>query len=276
MDKLVQTLKNIGLSEKEAQTYIALLHLGQLPASVLAKKTAQNRSSCYTTLEKLMSKGFVEKVIQENNAQFKAVNPVYVLDQLKTKQYELDSTIENLGLALKDFHQLKNDYENKPKVVFFQDESGLQNVLENTFTSSEPLRCYASLDKLSSMLPAYLPRYYEKRVQKGLRVRAIYPASEQSFTHKKRDKNELRESRLIPQEFNFHLDIMVYDNKVVITSLREKFGVLIESKEMAEAQKKLFDLIWKTTAGYDRLITSYYEKIFRQKFLRSRQKKSPH
>ncbi len=260
MDNLIQTLKGVGLKDKEARTYLALLKLGPQSVSTIAKKAALNRSSCYLILERLMKKGFVEKLIQENNSTYRAVEPLYVLDQLKTKQYELESKIENLGVSLKDFDQLKNSYEVKPRVVFFQDETGLQNILENTFSSSEPLRCYASLDELSLLLPNYMPRYYQKRVQRGLHVKAMYPANEQSFLHKKRDKSELRESRLIPQEFDFHLDIMIYDHKVVITSLKEKFGVLIESKEMAEAQKKIFDLIWKATADYDQKITEHFEK----------------
>lgn len=267
MDKLIETLKAVGLNEKEAKTYLVLLRLGPQSVSVIAKKIGSNRSSCYPILEHLMEKGFVEKLIRENNSPFRAVEPIYVLDQLKSKQYELESKIENLGMALKDFDQIKGSYESKPKVVFFQDEAGLQNVLENTFTSSEPLRCYASLDELSSLLPNYMPRYYQKRVKHGLRVRAIYPATEKSFLHKKRDNKELRESRLIPIEFDFHLDIMIYDRKVVITSLKEKFGVLIESREMAESQKKIFDMIWKGTEEYDRKITEHYEKIFQQRFL---------
>lgn len=262
MDNLLQTLKAVGLNEKEAQTYLCLLRLGPQSVSVIAKKAGMNRSSCYAILEKLMQKGFIEKLIQENNTPFRAVEPIYLLDQLKNKQYELESKIENLGLALKDFDQLQGGYDAKPKVIFFQDESGLQNIFENTFTSTEPLRCYASLDELSSLLPNYMPRYYQKRVQKGLRVKAIYPATKISFLHKKRDKDEMRESRLIPKEYDFHLDIIIYDNKVVITSLKEKFGVLIESKEMAQAQKKIFDLIWKNTEVYDKKIMAQYEKEF--------------
>lgn len=265
MEKIIQTLRAVGLNEKEAQTYLSLLKLGPQAVSVIAKKTSQNRSSCYAILEKLMQKGFVEKVIRENNTQFSAVEPIYVLDQLKTKQYELESKIENLGFALKDFDQLKSSYGVKPKVVFFQDETGLQNVLENTFKSTEPLRCYASLDELSSLLPNYMPRYYQKRVQQGLKVKAIYPATEKSFLHKKRDKFELRESRLIPEDFDFHLDIMIYDQKVVITSLKEKFGVMIESKEMAQAQKKIFDLIWTATEDYDKKITEHFERESRKR-----------
>jgi len=263
MDKLIEHLKSIGLNEKEAKIYISLIKLGPQPVSVIAKKISMNRSSCYNLLDKLRQKGVVEKVIQENNMLFRSVEPGHVLDQLKGKRYELDSQIQNLGLVLKDFNELKSGYEVKPRVIFFQDETGLQNVLEDTFSSSEPLRCYASLDELSSMLPNYMPRYYKKRIKQKLRVRALYPATKKSFLHKKRDKIELRQSKLIPKEFDFHLDIMVYDNKVVMTSLKEKFGVSIESKEMADAQKKIFDLIWVAMEKFDKKTTAKFEKKFK-------------
>lgn len=261
----MQTFLGVGLNENEAKTYLCLLRFGPQAVSVIAKKVGMNRSSCYTVLEHLMKKGFLEKIIQENNTLFRPVEPNYVLDQLKTKQYELETKIENLGFALKDFDHLQTGYGSKPKVIFFQDETGLQNIIENTFTSSEPLRCYASLDELSKFLPNYMPRYYQKRVKKGLYVKSLYPASEKSFLHKKRDKDELRESRLIPKNFDFHLDIMIYDQKVIITSLKEKFGVLIESKEIAEAKKKIFDIIWDSFAAYDKKITAQYEKIFKKR-----------
>jgi sugar-specific transcriptional regulator TrmB len=271
MDKLIKTLQAVGLNDKESQTYLSLLKLGPQPASIIAKKTAMNRSSSYIMLEKLTQKGFIEKIIQEKNTIYRAVDPVFILDRLKTRQDELESNIENLGLALKDFDQLKGGYETKPRVVFFQDEAGLQNMFEDTFTSSEPLRCYASLEELSMLLPNYMPRYYLKRVARQLRVRAMYPATEKSFLHKKRDKHELRESRLIPEEFDCHLDIMIYDHKVVITSLKEKFGVLIESKQMSEAQKKIFDLFWDAEKDYDQAITKHFEMEFQKKLIIQKQ-----
>ena len=265
MEPLITTLKSIGLDDREATTYLTVLSIGTNPVSTIAKKAGLNRSSCYAVLERLLHNGFIEKVIQGNMTYFRAVEPHHLLDQLKNKQYELEAKIEGLGNNLAQFEKLKNPYEVKPKVVFFQDEAGLQNMIEDTFTSQEPLRCYAALDELSDLLPHYMPRYYKRRVQKGLKVRSIYPATEKSFLHKKRDKYELRESRLIPKEFNFHLDIMIYNNKVVITSLEEKFGVMIESKEMATAHKRIFEIIWDATRSYDDGITKIFERELEKK-----------
>lgn len=255
IQKLLQTLRETGLTANEATAYLTLLSLGANPASVIAKKAAINRCTCYTILERLMKKGFIQQFIKDKITYYAAVEPRCLLDHLRNRSHELEQKIENLGNTIAQFELLKNEYQGRPKVVFFEGEAGVKNIMEDTLTSSTEIRAYACLSELTNLLPNYFPDYYKRRVQKGIFVRAIYPADEQSLLHKLRDKQELRESRLIPKEFDFHLDILMYDNKVAITSLKEKFGVLIESKEMADAQKKIFDFIWDATKQFDEIMT---------------------
>jgi sugar-specific transcriptional regulator TrmB len=265
IQKLLQTLREVGLSANEATTYLNLLSIGPNPASVIAKKAGINRCTCYTILERLMQKGFIQQYIKERITYYTAVEPKQLLDQLKSRQDEISDKIENLSHSIAQFEIIKNDYQGKPKVVFFEGVAGVQNIMEDTLTSSEPIRAYASLSELTNLLPNYFPDYYIRRAQKGIFIKAIYPGDELSYMHKKRDSRELRESRLIPKEFDFHLDILIYDNKVAITSLKAKFGVLIESKEMAEAQKKIFDLVWEGAKSYDEVITKMLEASLNSK-----------
>mgnify|MGYP001377386454 CR=1 FL=1 len=43
---------------------------------------------------------------------------------------------------------------------------------------------------------------------------------------------------------NFTPDIEIYDNKVMIASWKEKLGIIIESQEISDAMKKIFELAW--------------------------------
>lgn len=55
----------------------------------------------------------------------------------------------------------------------------------------------------------------------------------------------LCKSALVPHEqFGFSPEINIYDNKVMIASWREKLGITIESKEIADALRKIFELSW--------------------------------
>lgn len=252
---LLKTLKGVGLSANEANIYITLLTLGPNPVSTIAKKAELNRSSCYDILKRLMKKGFLHQTNRDSLTYFAAVEPRLILSQLALKKDNLEHKIEHLRQSLGQLEQLQCDGLQKPSVVFFEGQAGILNIMEDTLTSSETVRAYASLNELTALLPNYFPKYYKRRTSKGIFVKAIYPANKESYAHKLRDSEEHRESRLIPPEFDFHLDILIYDNKVAITSLKEKFGLLIKSQSMASAQKKIFDLIWEGTTHYDKIMT---------------------
>lgn len=258
-------LKELGLYGNEARVYLTLLSLGTNPVSTIANKAGLNRCTCYAVIERLIQKGFIGQIIKDNIAYFSAAEPINVLNHLKTKHYELEKKINILGKSIANMQRIKEDHPKRPRVVFFEGTAGLRNIMEDSLSSNEELRAYASLNELYSLLPDYFPNYYLRRTKKKIAVRAIYPANETSYLHKLRDRQELRQSRLIPKEFDFHLDILIYDNKVAITSLQAKFGVLIENREMYEAQKKIFDFIWNATEIFDSIMTKIIGEQMAQK-----------
>jgi sugar-specific transcriptional regulator TrmB len=262
---LIPTLNEIGLNSKEAVVYLTLFSIGANPASILAKKTKINRCTCYAILNQLMQKGFIQQYIKENVTYYIASPPKCIINQLQNKQSELEDKINILSNSIAQFEIAKKENNGKHRVVFYEGEAGVKNIMEDTLTSKTIIRAYASLTELTALFPNYWPNYYRRRTEKGIFVKTIYPANEMSFLHKLRDKEELRESRLIPKEFDFHMDILIYDDKVAITSLREKFGVLIESKDMAESQRGLFDLIYDYTKTYDGIMTKNMEDIINKK-----------
>jgi len=63
----------------------------------------------------------------------------------------------------------------------------------------------------------------------------------------KTDKQNLRESRLLPKEkLDLAIEINIYDNKVMLASWEEDLGIIIESEKIAQAQKQIFELAWET------------------------------
>jgi len=259
---LLENLKEIGLSASEANIYLTLLTIGANPVSTIAKKININRSSCYEVIKRLINKGFINKIIKNNISYFFAEKPEIMLIQLSNKKERLEQKIIKLEKSLKDFEKIQDNQSQKPSVIFFEGKEGILNIMEDTLNSKEELRAYASLNELAEILPNYLEKYYKRRSNKGIFVRAIYPANKNSYNHKQRDKEENRESRLIPPELDLHLDIIIYDDKVVITSLKEKFGLLIKSKSLATAQKKIFDIIWDGTKKYDKVLTSLMKQQY--------------
>jgi hypothetical protein len=62
----------------------------------------------------------------------------------------------------------------------------------------------------------------------------------------------MRETALVPADaFQFIPEINIYDNKIMIASWREKLGIIIESAEIADAMKKIYELAWAEAKRLD-------------------------
>ena len=137
--------------------------------------------------------------------------------------------------------------------MFYEGVAGLKQVYEDTLSSSEPIRAYASVDDVHKALPGYFPLYYKRRAEKKITIRGIFTESPEARELATHDKDELRESVFVPAEkYGFHPEINIYDNKIMIASWREKLGIIIESGEIAEAMKKIYELAWLQAKQIDK------------------------
>lgn len=60
--------------------------------------------------------------------------------------------------------------------------------------------------------------------------------------------SELTQKRWFPKDINiFYNEINIYDNKIAICSLgnHELLGLIIESKEVADSQRAIFEMAWR-------------------------------
>jgi hypothetical protein len=131
-------------------------------------------------------------------------------------------------------------------VRFYEGKEGLISAYEDTLTAGETIRAYASIENMHKAIPGYFPDYYKRRSAKGIAIRSIHPNTEEARERAEHDKEEKRDSALVPaSEYNFSPEINIYDNKIVFMSLVEKFSLIVESQELADALKKAFELAWK-------------------------------
>ena len=68
----------------------------------------------------------------------------------------------------------------------------MKQVYEDTLTSTEPIRAYASVENMHAGLPGYFPEYYKRRAEKGIAIRAVVPNSETGRERKSFDTAERR------------------------------------------------------------------------------------
>src|SRR3989338_2859882 len=93
---LQETLQKVGLSEKEAKIYLALLELGQATVLELAKKSGIKRPTVYVVIEEMREKGYVAKAMRERRVCFTAKSPDLILQALGEKQDLLKGVVGEL------------------------------------------------------------------------------------------------------------------------------------------------------------------------------------
>jgi len=245
MKDAIQKLIAGGLSENEAKIYLALLELGKGTVSEITRKANLNRTTGYDVLDGLVAKNLASVSGKEPKQEYVAESPDNLKILLEAEFNEKKNSLKELTSAIPELKSLHN-VRGRPKVRFYEGVSGLIEVYEDTLSSHETIRAYATVDDMHRTLPNYFPEYYHRRASRGIAIKAIVPKTEIGQERATHNKEEMRETALIPPDkYYFSPEINIYDDKVMIASHREKLGIIIESAEIADAMKIIHDLAWQ-------------------------------
>lgn len=244
------SLVHLGLRANEIQVFTTLSRLGCQSAGVIAQCAFLNRTTTYAILESLMQRGVVSRVTKGNVQSFSAVTPKKILELMKVKKIDIERQEKHLAGMMSSMMGIMSPHLEKPKVTYFEGEQGVKNVMEETLKSTETMLCYCPLDKwLESPLADYIRDYIYRRTQ-ILKIpnRVLESDNQISRTHFYMESPpEYTELRFIPSNIAFsHSEVNIFDNKVAMVSLLpgHMFGVIIESQEIANTQKAIFELAW--------------------------------
>jgi len=153
---------------------------------------------------------------------------------------------------MKELQTRYHPQSTKPKVSYYEGKEGLIKVYDDTLTSSETIRSFACYDMMRGEFSDYFKTYYERRSKNRIPIRCIHPDTPLDAKEAKRDKEEWRESRLLPHKTHYFTpEIQVYDNKLSIVSWKEILGIVIESPEIYDSFKAIFELAWKEANRLD-------------------------
>lgn len=257
---MIDSLKKIGLSENEANVYLALLELGSATAQQIAQKSSVNRPTTYVQLESLMKMGLVSSFEKESIRQggasktfFRIEDPSYLKKVVESEKKALSDREKTLQELLPNLEQLYSGAGERPRVRFFEGVEGLKTAQDEFLkTKDKMVESAASLDDVLRVFPAHPEDYTPRRVQRGIHSKLIYTTARGAIL-KDSDAKMLRESRFVPLEhFPFSSDLAIYGDNVALSVLRDKpYGVIIESKEIANSIRALFYLAWEQAQKYN-------------------------
>lgn len=238
----IDTLTRFGLKPQEAEVYLACLQLGQAVVSKIAETAGVQRTFVYDIVKNLVKEDLLSEVEIKGKLHYSAIS----IDKFKKLQEEKMRHFEKLMPEIKALEKMVGD---RPKVQFFEGAEGIKLALEDTLNQPQngEILAFATAEGYYSQGDEFIHSYLKRRVKKGIKMRAIGPGTKTNKEWVARDKEQLRETRLVDAElYPFTNEIDIYGNKVAIMSLvGELLAVIIESESVAKTQRAIFELAWK-------------------------------
>jgi len=233
-------LKTLGLLDSEIKTYLAALELGPSTVIQLTGKTNISRQASYTAIEALIERGLMSSVEKGKKTLYASESPERLVAFAEAKMRTMESTLKDIKAAADDLHLLRKG--EKPAVKMFEGKEGLYAMLQDIVdTAPESFDEIGNEDSIASVFTDEdLNVYKIKFDELGIKHRFISKAKQQNPVRKKSTRQYINR-----KDINFNGDVLVWDSKVAFLTFRGKMiSVLIESKDIADTIRSLYQLAW--------------------------------
>lgn len=234
MENIISKLEFLGLTRVESKVYFVLLKMGSSRAGRISKKAQLNRTTTYSALKSLSSKGLVSYVIQANRKWFRATNPKYILELIKEKEEEANKILPKLISmygATKEEHQVNLYYGYK----------GIKSVFQDILRVGKEILVIDAEGQFTEKMPYYAPHYTQEIERKKIKIRHI--------VRRGTDVHPTRTTRVryIPKKTKSQSVVNIYGDKIAIIIWSEPLeAVVIKNKAAADSFRSYFEILWKT------------------------------
>lgn len=246
--KIVGQLNKFGLSEKEARIYLHLLELGPTSIQEVAKYSGFNRTTTHFICEKLKKTGFIGETVKGKKRIIFAEDPDKFTEVVKEAKEDVREKEEALKSMLEILKTQSKIYKHKPKVRFYEGEEGFFEVCKRSLDKAkDEILFLSSMKDFREVGSEFDTKYYiPRRVREKIKMRALVFKNKITLNLKKKGEKELREVRFFSDKHKFQSTMFIYGNEFsMITSHAPFLGVVIESVELTEFMRNLFESSWE-------------------------------
>lgn len=244
MREIRQSLSSLGFWPKEIDVYLAMLELGPASVQDISKRAGIQRTTTYTILETFRQKQFLHTLEQGNKQLYSLASPDRLKGHLQAQQRELEGKTKSLEQIMPQLMALFNALDEKPKVRYFEGEGELRWLRQEIMDMGEPIWEFYAVDKEALEIAE---THREERIElsaqaKQSRLLLICPP-DLLPAYFDRSGFEVRELSENPYPFKGSMTVCG-EKLFILASKTPGMGVILESKDMANLFKTLYELAW--------------------------------
>lgn len=225
-----EALKKFGLSDNEADVYIACLELGSSSVTRISERANIYRTLTYEVLKSLTEKGLVSYVIKDRKKYFEAASPKKFVTILKEKEKAMNDIMSKML-------DVQKSVKTKPSITMYEGKEGIKTVMEQFLLEAKEFIAMTPLKSMLNLSKYYFPDVFDRRVEAGIKVRLLIDGEPL--------RKELMQYRIIHKKFS--TGYWVYNDKVMILSFPKKnpLAIVIENEDFADSMRVNFELAWE-------------------------------
>ena len=241
-EKTINSLVDIGLTENEAEVYLAALSLGATTILKLSKHSDVNRTTIYETVNALEKKGLMKKEIKGLKTLYAPEHPERLENALQRKHI----TLERLLPELEGKYHLKGT---ESSIKYYEGLNAIKNIYDDLLKELKPHDFYYVISNTAEWQSLdddyFMKNHIEKLKDMRINRNVLFVDSPLAQRRKETERNFNEKVKILPKDTNIHVDMAITPYKLVIFQLREPLDALVvENQSMITAQKEVFELLW--------------------------------
>lgn len=239
---IIDSLQYLGLSEKEAKVYIALIGLGTASVYAIAKTSGLKRPTTYVVIDELIKKGAVNEVPRVKKQLYQAKSPEELMAQAENRFLLAKQKLPELKALVKG-------EESKPRVFFFEGKAGLDQTINyglKRMAGKEVVGFYATTSKQVSELFDGFKDFNNNIKDSNIKLRGVAPEVDELKTFRDTDAEFGRTFKTIEKSvYSPTVSIEMGDTYVKIQDFDNLQSIIIENPNITKTLKQIFELVWQ-------------------------------
>ena len=260
-----EILQEAGLTKSEALIYTILVRNSPCTPPKLADIADESRTNTYKLLDGLEEKGLVSRDESQKKLRYWANNPSNLLDSLKKKRSEMETTEKRYQDSLPSMIDEYFKHSEQPSIRYFHGREGIKEIFNDQIKTAEPTTFIHSPELVHSFGVSDMHHIRNEFPRRGIHRHVFYAdiapsvaPDDITVSIQESDKLMLTERTWLQEgDLQEPVEWTVYGNKLSIVSLGSEFiGMIIESPQITASFREILGLLDKkirSEPGYDAL-----------------------
>ncbi len=239
-NKITKILIGLGLNAVESGVYVALLRHGKSTISDIAKNSGIKRATIYQYIDGLAARDLIRKTFKGKRVLYYPEDPKKLLrfaDAIKKKAEDVFPELQGL-FARSSAKPIIRFYEGKESIrTVYREITSTPKIVWSVFSAERYFKIFTEKDGAEFINNIY---------KNGGELRDMVLRTPSGIEYVKRGwGGKITKSKLLPEDFDFSVDMLIAGDKLVLISFEDMIAVVIENQEIANQQMQFLRFVWK-------------------------------